>query len=145
MGYAAMERYLLVFYNRWFATHRRRVFLHYLPLVAVTLYSLVFYVYAILFPPCEDHFDYTEAWCSYPCYYDETTLSAYDAIVNSIIATFIVLIFSVILLFRFVLQKRRFVQANSWRKYRRLIIQTISVSSLPIIFILPTNLLSLAH
>lgn len=145
MAYSAVERHILVFYDYWLLTKRRKILFHYFPLFFTIMYSLIFYIYAILFPPCEDHFDYTQPWCSYPCYYDENILSTYDTIVNAILPTFIVLIFSIILVVRFILQKRRFVTMNSWRKYRRLIIQTVNVSSLRIIFNLPGNLLILAH
>ncbi len=145
MGYAAVERHLLVFYDRWLNSWRRRLVLHYIPLFSVILYSLIFYLYVIIFPPCSTNFDYTQPWCSYPCYFDDKILSMFDSIANVIIPAFIVFFFSLTFLLRVVIQKRRLNLRNQWRKHRKMALQLLSISSLLIIFNLPLNLLTLAH
>ena len=145
MGYAAVERHILVFHDRWLNSQRRRLVLHYIPLFSAILYSLIFYLYAIIFPPCSTNFDYTQPWCSYPCYYDDKFLSMFDSIVNIIIPSLIVFFFSLTLLLRVVIQKRHLNLRNQWRKHRKMALQLLSISSLLIVFNLPLNLLSIAY
>jgi hypothetical protein len=145
MGYASIERHILVFHDQWLTNLKRRLYLHYIPLFTVLMYSLIFYTYVIFFPPCINNFDYTKVWCSYPCYYDNEKLSMYDTIVNTIFPTLVVFTCNLTLVLRVIFQKRRFVGRAQWKKYRRMVIQLLAVSSLLIIFNFPLIILILAH
>ncbi|CAF1096016.1 unnamed protein product [Adineta steineri] len=145
MAYATIERHILIFHDRWLINKKRRIFIHYIPLYSVVIYSLIFYIYVILFPPCLTNFDYTQPWCSYPCYYDNNILSMYDSIVNVVLPAFIIVFFSIALLLRFIIRRRQLNLKNKWKKYRRMIIQITTMSSLLIIFNLPLTILMLAH
>ena len=145
MGYASIERHMLVFHERWLMTKKRQILLHYIPLFLVISYSILFYLYAILFPPCTTNFNYTKTWCSYPCYYDVTILTMYDTIAHVLIPTFVVLFFSLGLFIRVILRKRRVVARTQWRKHRKMIIQLLSVSSLLLVFNLPVAILIVAR
>jgi hypothetical protein len=136
---------MLVFHEQWLRTAKRRIILHYIPLSIVILYSLIFYIYAILFASCTNNFDYRIAWCGYPCYYDLQIISIYDTIINTILPALIVLVFSIALLLRVIIQKRHFLFRNQWRKYRKMVIQLLSISSLLILFNFPLAVLILAH
>lgn len=145
MGYASIERHLLVFHERWLITKTRRILLHYIPLIFIISYSLLFYFYALLFPPCITNFDYTKTWCSYPCYYDVTGISMYDTIMHVLVPTLVILVFSLGLFIRVIGRKRRILARTQWRKHRKMIIQLLSVSSLLLLFNLPVAILILAR
>jgi sterol desaturase/sphingolipid hydroxylase (fatty acid hydroxylase superfamily) len=54
----------------------------------------------------------------------------FDSIVNDIIPTFSIVIFSILLLVRVLWQKRRLRQRIQWRNYRKMAIQLLSIASL---------------
>ncbi|CAF5169957.1 unnamed protein product, partial [Rotaria sp. Silwood1] len=94
-----------------------------------------------------DTFDYTVPVCNdNPCYDDDLILGIWDSVVNSILSTFIICIFSVIILIRVHYHKRRIVNIrNQWRQQRKMVIQLIFNSILYLIPNIPLNLLMLAH
>jgi hypothetical protein len=145
MAFATIERHILVFHSGWISTRRKRFFVHYIPLTLVIIYDILFYIYVLFFPPCENVFDYTQSWCSYPCYYDNQIVAMYDTIVNCIFPTSLIVIFSILLLVRYIRQKRRFQQAIQWRKCRKMVIQLLLISNLYLIFYLPLLSLMTLH
>jgi len=91
-------------------------------------------------------YDYTLPVCnSFPCYFDDPLLGIWDSVVNSIVPTIIITIFSVTLLIRVYLQKRRLRQTNLWRKQRKMTVQLLSYSVLYLITNIPLNILFVAH
>lgn len=114
-------------------------------MITVIIYCILFYVVVLFFPPCENIFDYNQAWCSYPCYYDNTNLAMYDTVVNAIFPTLLVVIFSLALFLRYVRQTRKMQRVILWRKHRKMVIQLLLISSLHLIFDLPVLILITAH
>ncbi|CAF1463143.1 unnamed protein product [Rotaria sordida] len=147
MAWSSFHRYLFIFHDRLFLPGKKRFVFHYLPLIILLLYILIFYIYVIIFPPCKNTFDYTLPVCNdYPCYLDNLVLGIWDSVVNGILPTFIICIFSVAILIRVYHQKRRLVnQRNQWRQQRKMMIQLISSSILYLIPNVPLSLLILAH
>ncbi|CAF1204013.1 unnamed protein product [Rotaria sordida] len=94
-----------------------------------------------------DTFDYTVPVCNdNPCYVNDLILGIWDSVVNSILPTSIICIFSLIILIRVHYQKRRVVNIrNQWRKQRKMAIQLIFNSTLYLIPNIPLNVLMLAH
>ncbi|CAF3026029.1 unnamed protein product [Rotaria sp. Silwood2] len=92
-------------------------------------------------------FDYTLPVCNdYPCYLDNIILGIWDSVVNSILPTFIICIFSLTILMRVQCRKQRAVsQRNQWRRQRKMVIQLISSVLLYLIPNVPANLLIFAH
>ncbi|CAF3119806.1 unnamed protein product [Rotaria sp. Silwood2] len=146
MGWAAIERYMLVYHDRLMSTNQKRFLLHYLPLSIIILYTGIFYIVVIFFPPCENIYDYTLPICNaYPCYQSYGILGMWEFGANNILPTLAVAFFSMLLLVRVSLLKRRLHQPMQWRKQRRMTIQLLSISSLNLIFNMPLNILCLAH
>ncbi|CAF3348551.1 unnamed protein product [Rotaria socialis] len=146
MAWAAIERYILVYHDRLVSTSHKRLLVHYLPLLIIIFYAGIFYGIVIFAPPCENIYDYKLPICSaYPCYQSNSILGKWDFGVNNIAPTVAVAVFSILLLVRVSLLKRRLHQRTRWRKQRRMMIQLLSISSLNLTFNLPLNILALAH
>ena len=146
MAWGSLHRYLLIFHDRLFLTRKKRFLFHYIPLISLTLYTLIFYIYAIVFPPCVNTYDYRLPICNgFPCYFSDPVLGIWDSICNNIVPTFLIAIFSIFLLIRVYFRKRRLQQRNLWRKQRKMAIQLLSNSAIYIIADIPFNLCVLAH
>lgn len=146
MAWAAVERHILIFNDRWLITRRGQFLVHYLPLILILLYIFIFYIYVFFIFSCENTYDYDLPVCNaYPCYQGDSIVGVWDFVGNNIVPGLLVAFVSVGLLIRVIRQKQRLNQPIQWRKHRRMTIQLLSISILNIIFILPLNLLSLAH
>ncbi|CAF1276317.1 unnamed protein product [Adineta ricciae] len=137
MALGSMERHILVFHSAWMNSTRKCFLFHYLPLILVTFYGVVFYIWVIFFPSCNNIYDYSQPWCGDPCYYDQQTVSNYDLIVNAYIPMLTIVIFNVGLIVRQIRQKKRIDQIIQWHKHRKMIVQMLSVCCLYLIFYLP--------
>jgi hypothetical protein len=69
----------------------------------------------------------------------------YDAIMNFIIPILLIIIFNILLLLRYINQKRRLQRAIQWRQCRKMVIQILLISNLFLIFYLPLLILVAAH
>lgn len=145
MAWASIERHILVFHDRYLLTTKHRFWLHYFPLLILLLYGFSYYIIILLIYPCENMYAYTYDWCFYPCYYDNENLAFYDTIINSIVPIPIIIIFNILLIIRVLKQKQILHQRFQWRKYRKIIIQLLSISGLFLFFNLPMTCLVLAH
>jgi hypothetical protein len=43
----AIERHILIFHDRWVSTRKKRIFNHYIPIIALVLYCLLYYMIVI--------------------------------------------------------------------------------------------------
>ncbi|CAF2595001.1 unnamed protein product [Rotaria sp. Silwood2] len=145
MAWATIERHILVFHNNWINTLKKRFLLHYLPLTIIILYSLSFYTIVIFFSSCENEFDYTQDWCAYPCYSSQKNIMIYDNFFNFVLPTPLIVIVNSLLIIRIVKQKQRLHQHMKWSKYRKMILQIMSCSTIFLLFNLPMLLLLVAH
>ena len=145
MAWASIERHILVFHSCWLSNMKKKLLLHYLPLVIIILYGCIYYTVIFLFEPCENLYAYDYDWCLYPCFYVYKDLALYDTIVNSIVPTPIIVIGNVFLLIRVVKKKQFLHRSIHWRKYRRMIIQLLSITALFLLFNLPMTSVILAR
>ncbi|CAF0745914.1 unnamed protein product [Adineta steineri] len=145
MAWASIERHILVFHGRWLRTKNRRYFIHYIPLLTIILYGFIYYFIILYMFSCENMYAYTEDWCLHPCYYNNNNLALYDTIVNSIIPTPIISFFSITLIIRIIKQKQTLHRQVQWRKYRRMIVQLLSISALFLFFNFPMTCIVLAQ
>lgn len=137
LTYGSLERHILVFHSNLVSSRRKRLLFHYISLSFVVMFCIVFYFYIIVLIPCEHEFDYNQAWCSYPCYYDVPTLGVYDTIVNGIVLTLFIILFDIGLVIRHMSHRHRMQQGVQWRKYRKMLIQLLSISALGLFFNVP--------
>ena len=143
LAWGSFSRHILVFHQRQLlGTARQRFFLHYLPLIILSVYLTGFYVGVILFPPCENTFYFDYVGCGLtPCYTGVSYLSLWDFMFNGITCTFIEATCSISLLVRVFWQKHRAHQPMNWRKHRKMAVQLLSVSSLSLTMSFPQSLI----
>ena len=146
MAWASIERHILVFHDRWVASYRRRILFHYLPLILILVYATIYYVWLIFFPPCQHNYAYEFVVCSAtPCHLVDPVLSVWEMGVHGCLPTLIIACFSIGLLIRVILKKRFHDQGFQWRKYRKMIIQLLSLSVVYLAFNLPIMVIWMAR
>ena len=143
LSWATLERHILIFHNRWIATTNRRFLLHYAPLILLLLYCFIYYIWILLDPPCEHQFIYDLPVCSEtPCHLLHPFFGIWETGIHGCLSTLIIAIFSIALLCRVIHQKRRLHQVFQWRKYRKMIVQLISISMLYLVCNFPIMIIS---
>ena len=144
LAWASFERNMLIFYrHRCFGTRRRRLLFHYLPLAILTTYLIGFYIGVMIFPPCENIYDYELDSCgSSPCFAKISWLSDWDNLVNQMLCILLEVVFNVCLIVRTIYQRYRIRQSVHWRQHRKMTIQLLSISSLSLSITVPVALLT---
>ena len=146
LAWTSIERHILVFHNRWILTEKQRFFVHYLPLILLLLYSTIYYTYVIFFPPCLHTFIYTLPVCAAtPCHLLHPILGLWEMGIHGCLTTIIVACFSIALLVRVIVHKRRRNRVFRWKIYRKMIIQLLSISAMYLLLNFPIMLMSVAH
>ncbi|CAM4969683.1 unnamed protein product [Rotaria socialis] len=146
MAWTAFERHIIVFHEHWISTRKRRIIIHYFPMLFLILYIFIYYIYAIYYFPCENTYDYTLPVCSGPpCYEYDPIMSMSDWIVNIALPTFLEALLSLAFMFRVLWQKHRSHLPIHWRKHRKMTIQLMSLSSLNIAFNMPLCIINIAY
>jgi hypothetical protein len=143
MFWISVERYLLIFHRGLYTTAKRRLFFHYLPLIIIIVYILLFYAVAIFIYPCELQLDFHQPLCGFPCYTSYANISLYDLIAHTIIPMSLGILFDISLVIRVLFRKQVGLhhQRAKRRKYRKMIIQLLTISSLYLICQVPFDAL----
>lgn len=136
-AWATVERHILIFHGHLLATKRARLILHYLPIAILVIYCSIYYTNVIIFPPCENIWDTASLPCMIVCFVSIPSLFLYEVFAHQIAPVLIIVMSSILLILRIVRQKQRLQQRMNWRKYRKMTIQLISISSLYVLFSLP--------
>jgi len=139
-AWATIERHILIFHDKWVLTKKKRWFVHYLPLILILLYCLIFYSTVFFFSSCQNSVDNSKTYCIHTCLYNNVVYSMWELIVHQILTILTIVIFSIALLVRVLWQKHRLNQPVRWRKYRKMTIQLLSISFLYLIFCFPYTL-----
>ena len=139
-AWATVERHILIFHDRWVSTRKTRLFVHYLPLVVLLVYCLVFYVVVLFLLPCKNFYFNVVMICLLACYRQFYVIYIWETVVHQILPYVLILTCSVTLLVRVVWQRHRMNQPIEWRKYRKLTIQMLSISLLYLLFFFPLTL-----
>lgn len=134
----SIERNLVIFYSRLYRSARFRFLFHYLPIISIIVYLIIFYIVVIFIYSCDAKFDFKQPLCGFPCYTTHSKISAYDIIVHSWIPLCLGVIIDVGLAIRVIYRKRVGLQRGAqWRKHRKMIIQLFAISSLYLICQIP--------
>jgi hypothetical protein len=145
-AWATIERHILIFHDQWVSTRIKRLFIHYSPIGFLSLYCICYSFVVIIFPPCENIFDYTLPVCGYPlCYYETPVLNAWDVVVNNLMPTVVIILSSVTFLGRILYQKKRVRQPIRWRRHRKMAIQLSSITVLYLTLYIPEMLMEFVH
>lgn len=144
-AWATLERHILIFHDQWLITKRNRFLLHYLPIIIIIICNIIFYIVVYYGVPCDTSFDdFLRGSIYIPCIFYQTILGSFDLFVQQIIPTLIMIIASFTLIVRVAKQKARAQQMFRWKKYRKLTIQSISISAICILFNSPWIFTTLA-
>ena len=145
-SWTTIERHILIFHDRWVSTSKRIFFVHYLPMILLSLYCLCFSIIVILFPPCANTFHFDQVICGYPlCFYEDDFVGIWDLLVNHMLPTVLIVLASATLLGRIIYQKKRIRQPIRWKKHRKMAIQLLAISVLYLILYIPVTLVEFAH
>lgn len=146
LAWASIERHLLIFHSHLMSTRRKRFLYHYLPPALLVLYMMLFYAWVMFIPPCENQYNFNAESCgSDPCYAHVRFLGLWDALVNSVLPTLTIAVFSVALLYRTVVHKRRLGQANQRRKLRHMSIQLLTLAGVYLFLNFPFAIIMLVQ
>ena len=140
-AWASIERHILIFHNHWVSTRKKRILIHYPPLLALMLYCFMYYFVFIVFPFCKE-FILPSPFNSVPisCVLFDPTFYRYDSISHQFIPTFLIILLSLCLFLRVVWQKSRLNRSIEWRKQRKMTIQLLSISSIYLILMGPRTI-----
>jgi hypothetical protein len=132
MFWASIERYSLIFHSHLYNTAKHRLFFHYLPLITIIVYLIIFYTAANFVYPCEEQFDFNQAVCGVACYTNQANISFYDIVAHTWIPLCSSILLNIGLVIRVIYRKRVGLQQQGaqWRKHRKMIIQLLVISSL---------------
>ena len=134
-AWATIERHILIFHDQWVSTRKKRFFLHYLPIIGIVGYYVVYYCIVYFAIPCASPFDGFLAGGIYiPCAFDRTVLATWDLMFHQVVPTLIITLFSIGLLVRVAYQKIRVRQQVQWRKHRKMTIQLCVISIIYLFF-----------
>jgi hypothetical protein len=128
MAFASIERFVLIFYwNFITGSQHRKLWFHYIPMLFCCTSVLIWYIVLIFIYPCENMFDYTMFLCNSACYQSNVLIGILDWMGTVLLPVVIVILFSLLLLIRAILQKRRLHLPLNWRRTRKMIIQLLAV------------------
>ncbi|CAF1527102.1 unnamed protein product [Adineta ricciae] len=145
-AWCTIERHILIFHNHWVSTTKKRILIHYIPLIVIPLYCLIYYAVSVF---------YSYSICEYvdvqstvvgiylPCFILIPIHFKVDLILHQIIPILIIIISTFALFFRFLHQRVRMKQSLQWKKQRKLIIQVLSIFIIFGIFQFPWTILQL--
>ncbi|CAF0898612.1 unnamed protein product [Rotaria sordida] len=150
MMWASFERHLFIFYDRQIFNNKlKRFIFHYIPIIILIIYTLIFYFITIIISPfCSniEHFDYNEVFCHRACYIHHVIiLSSIDLLIHKILCSILIFSFSLFLLIRIVYKKKQRNQIIRWHRHKRMTIQIISISTLYFIGTLPSAIAESLH
>ncbi|CAF1025236.1 unnamed protein product [Adineta steineri] len=146
VGWASVERHILIFHNKWIATKMQRILIHYIPLILIIMYGIILYGVTTPMNDCGRSFNYNSKLCAYySCVYDSAGYSLYEFMSGGVLSSICIGFGSAFLVIRIVIQKRRLQQQVHWRRYRKMTIQLLSVTSIFFIIYLPPVLLAISQ
>jgi len=135
----AIQRHILIFQSALLNVRRTRYLIYYSPLLACITYPFIFYMFAVVFYPCDEtQWDFTGIVCGdTTCFLASEILATYDWVVDTAAPMVVIILSNTALLIRVIKQKHRRQQVISWAKQRRMTLQLLSISSLYLVTWLP--------
>ena len=145
-AWATIERHILIFHDRWVQTRRRAFFFHYLPMIILPSYTVIYYSIGSFMIDCSGSFTYALlSGAPAPCLYNIAYLAKFDLLAHQIAPAIVIVLFSMALIFRVTWQKFRLHQPIQWRKHRKMTIQLLLISLVYLIFACPWSLVLLSY
>ena len=146
MGFASIERNILIFHAKLLQTRRQKFLFHTCPILFCLVYPPMFYIGAIFICPCTNQYDFTQLLCTWPCYFGHKLLANVDLFFNNYVPLLTIPIFCNLLYIRVFFQRRAMrQQALKWRRDRRLILQLWVISSLYLSMWMPIQVVGVVN
>ncbi len=146
LAWASIERHVLIFHSKLVSTPKTKFYYHYLPPIILLIYLVCFYLGVIYFPPCNNKFEYSSIECgSHPCYLNIKYLALWDSIVHNVLPTLIIALFSLALLYRVIVQKKRIRESIQWQQHRRMSMQLLPLSAVYLFLNFPLTIIMLVQ
>ncbi|CAF0872142.1 unnamed protein product [Adineta ricciae] len=82
---ASVQRYAFLFNAHLLRVRRTRWMIHYIPLMICMIYPAMFFLFLIIFYPCQQSSIDDAVYCSTPCYFQNPILISIDCILHSVI------------------------------------------------------------
>ncbi|CAF1082074.1 unnamed protein product [Adineta steineri] len=142
-----IQRYIFVFYPIYIRSKRQKLIFHYIPLVLINIYLLLFYVLTISIDICHNgkhrEIIYDKFLCGENCLDREGGISMFNWLFNILFPVFFVIFGSLMLLIR-VLWTRRMMQRNlrNWSKNWKMITQLLGIASIYTLVWIPLIIIS---
>lgn len=130
VAWASFERHILIFHGRLLRQKWKKICFYYMPPLVLIIYVMSFYIYVFFLLPCESYFYIENQRCNYPCFLSNPVLNMWQAILHSMFPTICIIVFSFSLIIRVYRSRTHHQQLVNWRKYRKMLFQLISISSL---------------
>ncbi len=130
VAWASFEQHILVFHHHLFDQKWKKICFHYMPPLILIIYMWIFHMYVIFLYPCDSYIDLKNTKCLLPCYLNDSIFGLWESIFHGIVITICIIVFSCSFLIRVYRSKSRLQQSMNWWKYRRIIFQLISLSTL---------------
>ena len=134
-AWATIERHILIFHDKWVSTQKKRLFVHYFPLIVLLTYCLTVYSIVYFFPPCRNYLNFFYVTCIAPCLFDDSIFSLFDTIFHEVLPVFIIVIFSIALLLRILWQKTPYATTDTVPKAAEngssIVVNIVALSCIP--------------
>ncbi|UJR29258.1 hypothetical protein I4U23_010472 [Adineta vaga] len=133
MATISIQRHMLVFNGHVMNIRWIRITLHHIPLLFCLVYPMIFYLFAIIFYPCDGtQWDYTSNLCGFAdCYLiSNKVFGTLDWSINNGLPMVVNALANILLVVRVIQQKRRQNRPVTWKQQRRMTIQLFYISSL---------------
>jgi hypothetical protein len=139
MLWVTIERHILIFHSILVATARGRLLFHYIPLAICSLYAPILYFYLIVLCPCRRSYNCQKNLCGVVCFRSivPTWFNWFEILVNYITPILLIVVFSISVIIRTIIRKRRLQRAPNWRRHRKMVVQLILIATLYLVFDLP--------
>jgi len=146
VAWASIERHILIFHETWVSTKKKRLFVHYIPLLVILSYCFLYCAGIYFMLSCNNSYYYSIIFCGFlNCEYKSAALRLAELVTSGILCSLLIVFCNFTLVLRVLRQKRRLNQPIQWRKHRKLTIQMLSVSSLFFFLYLPPIFVTVAH
>lgn len=146
MAWASIERHILVFHSKWFASRWQLLFFHYIPLLLCMIWPLAFYLSFFIFLPCDWPLDFSSWGCSLSwCAAFYPRLALVDSILHYAMPSFTIVVCSLTLFIRVLRHRYQIHQRIDWRNYKKMAAQLLPLSVLYLFMSFPPALLYAAY
>jgi hypothetical protein len=137
LAWAAIERHILIYHSNTMKQSRYRLLFHYGPLAFLMVYLIAFNAACFLTPVCFSNYNFAVVFCDASCLGAIPFMSTWYLMVNQLTAAIIAIAFSLALLIRTIIQRKRMKKSIEWSRLNKLTTQVLVITVLFIVLEMP--------